>query len=80
MADHASSTPTPIVLTAYEDFHQALSQAHIIADIISHLADVAISTQAQPCGSLYEWLVNELNSRLERVEIVADATMWAARI
>ncbi len=62
---------------AREDFHEALSQAQLITDIIGQLADYSIGGSGKPCASLFAWLADELDARLERVE-VADMTMRGA--
>ena len=76
-AVQTTSTPTPTMSATRDDFDQALSQACVIADIIGKLADASIGTAATPCASLFAWLAEELNARLERIE-VADMTMRRA--
>ena len=78
MAEHAHSISTPTVSAAREDFDQALTQAQVINGIIVHLADASISITAKPCFSLFAWLAEELEARLERIE-VADMTMRSTR-
>ena len=73
MAVEAHSTPASTVPATREDFDQALCQAQTIALIISYLADVS-----DPPNSAFGWLAEELNARLERIE-VADMTMRSAR-
>ncbi len=78
--DYTPSPPaaqTPERSATREDFDQALSQAQIITDILGQLADGSISGTAKPCASLYAWLAEELEVRLERIE-VADQTMRRA--
>ncbi len=78
--DHTSSPPaaqTPERSATREDFDEALSQAQLITDIIGQLADHSIGGSGKPCASLFAWLANELDARLERVE-VADMTMRRA--
>ena len=78
MAEKASNTPAPNAPTARENFDQAFSDARIITDIIGNLADGDISSSVQACASLYAWLAQELDGRLDRVE-VADQAMRSAR-
>ncbi len=83
MADHDHTPSTPAALTpdrsaTRDDFDQALSQAQVITEIIGQLADGAMSGTAKPCASLYAWLAEELEVRLERIE-VADQTMRRAQ-
>ena len=70
MAEHASSIPKP---AASEDFDQALSEAQIINRIISYLAEVSTAP-----NSVFAWLAEELDARLERIE-VADMALRSAR-
>lgn len=82
MAEHDHTPIAPAALTpdrsaTREDFDQALSQAQIITDIIGQLADHSIGGSGKPCASLFAWLADELDVRLERVE-VADQTMRRA--
>ena len=72
MADYACSTPASDVPATRDDFDEALSQAQTITLIISYLADVSAPL------STIGWLAEELNARLERIE-VADMTMRSAR-
>lgn len=78
MASCDRNTPTPTTPATREDFDDALSQAHIITDIMGELTNAAISTTAKPCAALYDWLVDELKMRLDRIE-TADQTMRRAR-
>jgi len=76
MANHAHSTTASAVPATLEDFDQALCQAQIITLIISYLADVnGVGNTPQ---SAFGWLAEELNARLERIE-VAEMTMRQAR-
>ena len=59
-----------------DDFDQALTQAQTITLIISYLADV--NGIGNPSPATFGWLADELNERLERIE-VADMTMRKAR-
>ncbi len=82
MAGHDHTPIAPAALTpdrsaTREDFDQALSQAQVITDIIGQLADHSIGGSGKPCASLFAWLADELDARLERVE-VADMTMRGA--
>lgn len=79
--DYTPSPPaaqTPERSAAREDFHEALSQAQIITDIIGQLADHSIGGTGKPCASLFAWLADELDARLERIEL-AGMTMRSAR-
>jgi len=78
MAETTDSTTVPTARATRENFDQAFSDARIINDIIRRLANGDISSSDQTCASLYAWLAQELDARLERVE-VADQTMRSAR-
>lgn len=71
MAEHAYSITASAM---QDDFDEALSEAHIMGQ----LADAAISTTAAPSAALFDWPIDELQGRLERIE-VADMTMRKVR-
>ena len=77
MAEHAHSIPTSAAPATRDDFDQALCQAQTITLIMSYLAD--FSGIGGPSLGTFGWLAEELNARLERIE-VADMTMRSARV
>lgn len=56
------------------DFDRALSDVRTIAGIVKLLAFSELETTTQVDGAAYAWLADELDARLERVE-VAGMTM-----
>lgn len=78
--DHTPTARAPLTdqSATREDFDRAFSQARIITDIIAELANGAVGGSATTSDSLYSWLAEELEVRLERIE-VADQTMRRAR-
>ena len=71
-AENLHTTPACAAPTAHEEFDQALVQAQTITLIISFLADV--NGVGNTPLSAFGWLAEELNARLERIE-VADMAM-----
>ena len=70
------AAPRPERSATRDDFHEALSEAQLIGEMIGLLAGAEIGGQGEVDPSMFDWLATELGARLERVEAAGSTLVW----